>query len=133
MAGRDVNRLPVGHRDRRGRRTELRRRHLQHHHLSVRPHRARNRVPHIGTEPSGVRFTLQCQWQGGTNIGEDSTWAIKCDRNGSSAAGIYLVKFTMRTFPDLHERTQEGQLGAWRISTISTGSASGTTFIPEPK
>jgi hypothetical protein len=87
VAGRGgVNCLPVGHRDRRGRRTELRCRYLQHHHLSERPHRARNRVPHIGTEPSGARFTLQCEWQGGTNIGGNSTWDYVTFANGLTGA-----------------------------------------------
>jgi surface antigen len=30
--------------------------------------------PKIGTEPSGATFTLNCQWQGSTNIGGNSTW-----------------------------------------------------------
>lgn len=42
--------------------------------------------PHIGTEPSGARFTLQCQWQGGTNIGGNSTWDYVTFANGLTGA-----------------------------------------------
>jgi hypothetical protein len=44
------------------------------------------------------------------SVGPDPQRAIKCDRNGSCAASIYLVKVNMRTFPDLREHTQESQL-----------------------
>ena len=44
------------------------------------------------------------------SVGPGRQRAIKCDRNGSCAAGMYLVKFNMRAFPDLREHTQEGQL-----------------------
>jgi hypothetical protein len=30
--------------------------------------------PVIGSEPSGTQFTLQCQWQGSTNINGNATW-----------------------------------------------------------
>ena len=42
--------------------------------------------PVTGTEPSGARFTLQCQWQGGTNIGGNSTWDEVTFANGLTGA-----------------------------------------------
>jgi hypothetical protein len=44
------------------------------------------------------------------SVGPDPQRAIKCDHKGGCAAGICLVQFNMRTFPDLREHTQEGQL-----------------------
>lgn len=40
----------------------------------------------IGTEPSGAQFTLQCQWQGGTNINGNATWDNVTFANGLSGA-----------------------------------------------
>ena len=48
------------------------------------------------------------------SVGPDSQRAIKSDRNGRCAAGMYLVKFNMRALLDLGEHTQEGQL--WRVA-----------------
>jgi len=43
------------------------------------------------------------------SVSPDAQRAVKCDRHGSCAAGSYLVKANMRTFPDLRQHTQEGQ------------------------
>lgn len=40
----------------------------------------------IGTEPSGATFTLNCQWQGSTNIGGNSTWDDVTFANGVTGA-----------------------------------------------
>jgi hypothetical protein len=40
----------------------------------------------VGTEPSGAQFTLQCQWQGGTNIGGNATWDKVTFANGVTGA-----------------------------------------------
>jgi hypothetical protein len=40
----------------------------------------------IGTEPSGASFTLNCQWQGSTNIGGNSTWDDVAFANGVTGA-----------------------------------------------
>ena len=40
----------------------------------------------IGTEPSGASFTLNCQWQGSTNIGGNSTWDDVTFANGVTGA-----------------------------------------------
>lgn len=42
--------------------------------------------PVIGSEPSGAQFTLQCQWQGSTNIGGNATWDQVSFVNGLSGA-----------------------------------------------
>ncbi|WP_300613173.1 CHAP domain-containing protein [Trebonia sp.] len=40
----------------------------------------------IGIAPSGAQFTLQCQWQGGTNINGNATWDDVTFANGLSGA-----------------------------------------------
>ena len=40
----------------------------------------------IGTEPGGAQFTLQCQWQGGTNINGNATWDRVTFANGLTGA-----------------------------------------------
>jgi hypothetical protein len=40
----------------------------------------------IGSEPGGAQFTLQCQWQGGTNIGGNATWDDVTFANGLTGA-----------------------------------------------
>lgn len=40
----------------------------------------------IGSEPSGASFTLQCQWQGSTNVGGNSTWDQVTFSDGLSGA-----------------------------------------------
>lgn len=40
----------------------------------------------IGTQPSGATFTLNCQWQGSTNIGGNSTWDDVTFANGLTGA-----------------------------------------------
>jgi surface antigen len=40
----------------------------------------------LGTEPSGAPFTLQCQWQGGTNVNGNATWDKVTFATGLSGA-----------------------------------------------
>lgn len=48
----------------------------------------------IGTEPSGAAFTLQCQWQGSTNVGGNATWDEATFANGLTGA---IADFTTTT------------------------------------
>jgi uncharacterized protein YgiM (DUF1202 family) len=42
--------------------------------------------PPVGREPAGAQFTLQCQWQGGTNINGNATWDKVTFANGVTGA-----------------------------------------------